>query len=116
MVDATTIADWIDKRGIPWVIVVFIMIGLWRATPVLFNRLVNWCERGITSLEKTHEAIAVAVLGLRDDTRKIADGIDHVRCTHGQAIEHTADGLLAHVDGKTEEARALAVKAKEVVK
>lgn len=35
---------------------------------------------------------------------------------HGQAITHTADGLLAHVDGKPDEAKQFAAKAKDAVR
>lgn len=35
---------------------------------------------------------------------------------HGQAITHTADGLLAHVDGRPDEAKQFAAKAKDAVR
>lgn len=35
---------------------------------------------------------------------------------HGEAIEHTANGIIAHVDGRPDEAKQLAAKAKEAVK
>lgn len=36
--------------------------------------------------------------------------------SHGEAIEHTANGLIAHVDGRPDEAKQLAAKAKDAVK
>lgn len=58
-----------------------------------------------------------AKVGVMVDTQEeMRDQIGGRFDQHKTAISHTADGLLAHVDGRPDEAKQLAAKAKEAVR
>lgn len=83
-----------------------------------------YLKESLESLKKAHEnflsganekicVIADAQVEIRDEIRDQVGGRFEL---HKTAIAHTADGLLAHVDGRPDEAKQLAAKAKEAVK
>lgn len=79
-----------------------------------------YLKDSLESLKKAHENF---LSGANEKICVIADAQEDIRDQiggrfdyHKTAITHTADGLLAHVDGRPDEAKQLAAKAKEAVK
>lgn len=108
MSDFIEILKWCKDGGFtgPSVILVALIAGLaWKYIPKLF-------EEHIAFLKSTRETQDKQTVILTRLDEKVSVKLNN----HGEAIEHTANGIIAHVDGRPDEAKQLAAKAKEAVK